>query len=61
MKLKKTRSKCNMKSDEVFMDCGSNDVAVYSQACLIKQYEIKRLKNKRKGCLKSCVTGTVLM
>lgn len=37
MKLKKMRSKCKKKSDELFMDCGRNDDAVYAQACYMKQ------------------------
>lgn len=35
------KSKCRKKSDEIFMDCGSNDDAVYAQARQIKQLEIK--------------------
>lgn len=30
-------NKCKKKSDELYMDCGSNDDAVYAQACRIKQ------------------------
>lgn len=37
MKLKKMRSNCKKKSDEIFVDCGSNDDAVYAQARQIKQ------------------------
>lgn len=33
----KMRSNCKKKSDEIFMDCGSNDDAVYAQARQIKQ------------------------
>ena len=40
MKLKNLRSKCKKKSDELFMDCGSNDVTVYAQACHIKHRKI---------------------
>lgn len=40
MKLKKLRSKCKKKSEELFTDFGSNDGMVYAQACHIKHRKI---------------------